>query len=212
VPTKQAIIDVLIGTATQGQFTGDKRDGEIPPITNENFFDEARRCGAEALRARLSRMSYAELLRERDEVARSDAELWKYGEQQIAMQEARDREAEAQAFRRKQADRGRRNKLQFEILEVARYYRGRTIDGRKTTALKAWREIREHRYPATTGTIVAIEVDGKNETMCVRLPDGTKKRSGIQHATWLKHYWPAAAKPTPLSLVKGIVFYFPGTG
>ena len=48
--------------ATKGLFTGDKRDGEAPPITRQNFHSVILRYGARALRARLSQLSHAELL------------------------------------------------------------------------------------------------------------------------------------------------------
>jgi hypothetical protein len=61
--TKQAVIDVIVSEAAK-IFTGDKRDGEAPPITLQNFSTEMFRYGARALRARLSRMPYEVLLAE----------------------------------------------------------------------------------------------------------------------------------------------------
>jgi hypothetical protein len=62
--TKKEIVDWIVAKATFGMFKGDKRDGEAPPITVQNFSLEAGRYGAKALRARLSRLSFAELLTE----------------------------------------------------------------------------------------------------------------------------------------------------
>ena len=58
------IVDWIVAKATWGHFKGDKRDGEAPPITIQNFVLESPRYGARALRARLSRLSSAELLAE----------------------------------------------------------------------------------------------------------------------------------------------------
>jgi hypothetical protein len=64
-PTRNEIIDLIVREATANPvfvgFLGDKRDGQAPPITVENFSTEAQRHGAKALRARLSRLPRAEL-------------------------------------------------------------------------------------------------------------------------------------------------------
>jgi hypothetical protein len=197
-PNKKALLDAIIGAVTHGQFTGDERDGVAQRISPQNFWNEGVRLVARAYREQLSRLSHRGLVSNYQTVVATHAEAWRAfheGEARLAQEE---RDAKVEAFRQQQAERGRRNTLQPEILEAARHYRDRSMGGRKMTAFKAWHAIKKRPYTATTGAIVAIAVDGKNETMCVQLPDGTKKRLGIQFATWPKHYWPAAAKPTPL--------------
>ena len=55
------LIDLIIFKATGGLFTGDERDGDAPRITFQNFHSEKTRLGAQALRARLSRLSPTEV-------------------------------------------------------------------------------------------------------------------------------------------------------
>ena len=62
--TKKEIIDYLVREATAGLFFGDGRDIKAPPITLQNFTHEMVRCGAKALRARLSGLSYRQVLQE----------------------------------------------------------------------------------------------------------------------------------------------------
>jgi hypothetical protein len=62
--TKKQIIDYVVGQATRGRFFGDGRDSKAPPITLQNFTHEMFRCGAKALRARLSGLSYRQVLQE----------------------------------------------------------------------------------------------------------------------------------------------------
>jgi len=62
--TKKQIIDYIVCKATRGLFFGDGRDGKAPPITLRNFTQEMRRCGAKALRARLSGLSYRQVSQE----------------------------------------------------------------------------------------------------------------------------------------------------
>jgi hypothetical protein len=62
--TKKQVIDYIVGQATRGLFFGDARDSKAPPITLQNFTQEMRRCGAKALRARLSGLSYRQVLQE----------------------------------------------------------------------------------------------------------------------------------------------------
>ena len=62
--TKKDIVDLIVAEATNKLFTGDRRDGDAPPITIQNFTDEMIRHGATALRARLSRLSLADLVNE----------------------------------------------------------------------------------------------------------------------------------------------------
>lgn len=62
--TKKQIIDYIVCEATHGLFFGDGRDSKAPPITLHNFTQEVFRCGAKALRARLSGLSYRQVLQE----------------------------------------------------------------------------------------------------------------------------------------------------
>ena len=62
--TKKQLIDYIVYQATRGRFFGDRRDGRAPPITLQNFTQEMFRCGAKALRARLSGLSYRQVLQE----------------------------------------------------------------------------------------------------------------------------------------------------
>jgi hypothetical protein len=69
-PTNKEIIDWMIAAATLGRFKGDKRDGQAPPIKVQNFTNEMIiRYAAKALRARLSRLPFAELRTEAIEAA-----------------------------------------------------------------------------------------------------------------------------------------------
>jgi len=180
--TKRAIIDAIVADATCRRFTGDKRDGDAPPITFENFLDEAFRHGAKALRARLSRLSRGELI----------AELSK-GAACIEKQEEDLRETMALAerlrheeLRQRQADIARRPRLQGAILAAARHYRGRNKN-----AKEAWRAIKQNPYQTGRETVV-IEGDKETEMMYVRSLDGKQMRSPIKFAHWRQRYWPAA--------------------
>jgi hypothetical protein len=62
--TKKQLIDYIVYQATRGLFFGDRRDSKAPPITFQNFTQEMFRCGAKALRARLSGLSYRQVLQE----------------------------------------------------------------------------------------------------------------------------------------------------
>ena len=123
-PTKKEIVDWMVAEATLGRFRGDKRDGEAPPITIQNFTNEmVVHYAAKALRARLSRLSYAELLTE----AVAAADYVKAQREQISqsgeLAERYDREEAARVFRQQQAERGRRSRLQPAILAAAHHYR-----------------------------------------------------------------------------------------
>jgi hypothetical protein len=60
--TRKEIIDYIVSKATGGLFSGDARDGKTPPITAQNFRREIFRLGAKALRARLARLSWRQVL------------------------------------------------------------------------------------------------------------------------------------------------------
>jgi hypothetical protein len=196
--TKGALIDAIVSKVTH--FTGDKRDGDIPPITVQNFHELIVPRSARAYRARLSQMSCAELLGELSAADAFVAGLDAYKEEKLAQLARDDSEAEDQAFRQDQADHGRRPRRQRELIEAAAHHRpSRTMSGRKMTPLIAWGRIKEHPYVATNGATVMIEGEGKTERMLVRSPNGTQRREGILRVTWTKNYWrAAAAKPTLL--------------
>lgn len=186
--TKSEIIDAIVAEATHGLFTGDKRDGEAPPITRQNFPDgEALRYGARALRARLSQLSHAELLGEAAAAVAFRAELEACENEGLQHLERYDREAAAQAFRQRQAELGRRHGgLQPAMLAAARHYRAHGKN-----AKQAWGAIIQKPY-LTGGETVLVKVSEKKETMLVQSPDGTQKRPGIKEPQWQKRYWPAA--------------------
>ena len=110
--SNREIIDLIVSQATYGSFTGDERDGEAPPITFQNFMDEAIRLGAKALRARLSCLPATELQNE------AFASL-KFRE--VSLDHVHQRFAREHS--EQQAERGRKHGLQPEILAAARHYR-----------------------------------------------------------------------------------------
>jgi hypothetical protein len=186
--TKTALIDAIVNEVST--YTGDERDGAAPPITVRNFHEEMFRYGAKELRKRLSRMSLKEVLRERDDKAWFDKEMYERGEQLTAIQERDDREAWAKAFRQQQAERGRRHGPQPEILEAARHYRARGH-----TAGEAWDLIKKEPFKSPSGA--TIRIDGPahkrlSQTMRVISPDGKQLRCVIRFSNWRQLYWPAS--------------------
>ena len=184
-PTKQAIIDVIVAEVTAKQFTGDMRDGDAPPITLQNFQLETVRHGAKALRARLSRLSYAELCAELEVSAEYVAGLQEYVKEVLAYYDHHDREVAAQALRQRQSELGRKPRLQPAILAAARHYRSRD-----KTAKDTWRLIEKTPFRTSDGETVMIE----GGMMHVQPRVGALKRAGIKYAHWLKRYW-LKAKP-----------------
>jgi hypothetical protein len=178
--TKVEIIDAIVAEATKGLFTGDKRDGEAPPITRQNFHPETFRYGARALRARLSQLSHAELLGEAADAAAFGSELDAVYEEGLQLLESGDREAAAQANSQRQSQLALRPRLQPAMLAAARHYRALDVSARR-----AWCSIK--RKPYRTGGETVLIKGGK---MWVRSPDGTQKRSGIKFEQWRKRYWP----------------------
>jgi hypothetical protein len=150
-PTKKEIVDAIIAEATFGRFKGDKRDGETPPITIQNFTDEGFRHAAKALRTRLSRLSLSELLAEAfaavDHVEAKQDQLSHI----VEFAERSEREEAARALRRRQAERGRKSRLQPTILAAAGRYRGHT------SAKEAWDLIKKNPFMADDGSTVMIE-------------------------------------------------------
>jgi hypothetical protein len=181
--TKQAIIDVIVAEATAKQFTGDKRDGDAPPITLQNFQPETLRYGAKALRVRLSRLSYAELRDELEVSAGHLAGLQQYVKEVSAYFDQQDRETAAKTLRQRHSELGRRHGLQPAILAAARHYRGVN-----KKAKDAWHLIEKTPFRTSDGETVIIE----RGVMHVQMHDGTRKRRGIKEPQWEKRYWPAA--------------------
>jgi hypothetical protein len=101
--TKKQVIDYIVCQATRGLFFGDARDSKAPPITLQNFTQEMFRCGAKALRVRLSGLSYRQVLQE----GMAAVEHTEYAEAQqiaaIGQVEQAAREEKVQASRRQLA-------------------------------------------------------------------------------------------------------------
>jgi hypothetical protein len=180
--SKHQIIDLIISKAALGLFTGDKRDGKTPPITFQNFSDEKYRLAAKALRARLSDLSRAELLAE----ARAALKYHNMRLEWNAQYFARER-------RERQAELGRRPRLQPAILAAARYYRSCQAQGRKMYAGEAWRAIQKAPYRTSDGEIVIVD----DNELRVQSRDRTQRRSPIKFAQWQKRYWVAAKGNSP---------------
>jgi hypothetical protein len=185
--TKKEIIDWIIAKAAF-IFMGDKRDGETPPITVQNFFLESGRHGAKALRARLSRLSFDELLGEacavRDYLQARPSELARLAEEAKRQETARE-------HRQRQAEFARKPRLQPAILAAACHYRGRGKN-----AGQAWDALAKAPFTTSDGSTVEI-VGGKNrlaQQMRVKSPNGRKEKRPIGFAQWRKHYWSAAGK------------------
>src|SRR5215831_1972797 len=106
-------------------------DSHLPHLsTPRGALHEQGRYGAKALRARLSRLSYAELLRE----AREARDFFKARPGQLAqLAELVRREEAARVLRQRQAELGRRPRLQPGILAAARHYRDQGV-----SAGEAW--------------------------------------------------------------------------
>jgi hypothetical protein len=184
--TRRKIIDVIVREASAFGFLGDERDGEAPPITLENFSDVIFRLGARALRGRLSRLSLAELLGELDRAATYLESRQEQHKQIIAMAERLRLDDAAETLRRRQAELGRRPRLQSAILAAARHYRAK---GKSSKV--AWDAIKQRPYEAGNGVSVVVD---DQETMHVHSSNALQKRTGIREAQWRQTYWPAAAR------------------
>jgi hypothetical protein len=183
--TKAEIVDRIVTTATFGRFRGDKRDGEAPPITIRNFDLEMARYGAQALRARLSRLSLAELLTEARAARDRPGEL-----AQIAERAKRDEAA--RVLRQRQAELSRRSRLQPAILAAARHYRDRGM-----TAREAWDELNKTQFGTDDSHTVEIEgskLPRLKQRLRVRQADGRQRKRAITFEHWRKSYW-KGAKP-----------------
>jgi len=185
-PTKTDIVDAIIGEATNGQFTGDKRDGTPPPITRQNFLSEMYRYGAKALRARLSRLTYAELLDELETSAVHVATLQEYVKNAVAQLERDDRYADMRARSERQSEIAKRPRLQPAILGAARRCRDRGM-----TAREAWDAL--YKTPFETDDGDTVEIEGPKlrlkQRMRVISRDGRQRKRAISFAQWRKNYW-----------------------
>jgi hypothetical protein len=184
------LVDWIVAKATFGMFTGDKRDGEPPPITVQNWFLDTQRYGAKALRARLSLLSFDELLTEaravRDHFKARPSELARLAE--LAKQQEAARE-----LRQPQAELGRRSRLQPAILAAARFYRNQGMN-----AGEAWDAL--NKTPFTTDDGNTVEIEGSKlprpkQRIRVILRDGRQQKRPIRFNQWRQVYWTAAAKP-----------------
>jgi len=171
---------------TIGRFLGDKRDGEAPPLTIPNWYDQAARYSAKALRARLSRLSRAELWRELIEGAAYIKAL----DDMISASNERVQRAGREAHRRRQAEVASKSRLQADVLLAARHYRDQGV-----SAKKAWETIRKIPFAADTGNTVEIEDRPPHQWMRVKRQDGSQESRTIRLKQWRNVYWPAAAKP-----------------
>jgi hypothetical protein len=173
--TREEIIDLIVAEATPAvcRFMGDDRDGDAPPITLDN---------PQALRARLSRLSRAELDAELASAAAYRATIPTHDEIERLV-----RENNAAELSKRQTERAQRPRLQSAILAAARHYRAQKTMNHK----EAWRAIEANPYAA--GDYRTVTIDG--EKMCVRSRDGTQSRRGITIDQWRQRYWPAASKP-----------------
>jgi hypothetical protein len=184
---RKGIVDAIIAEATNRLFAGDERDGAVPPITLQNFFDESIRYGAKALRARLSRLSRADLLEELNAASNYIEARQERLKEYLALAEQNEREDAARTRRQRQAELGRRHSLQPAILAAARHYR---TEGKN--AKQAWKAIGRKPLSTPDGETVLIKGRGDEERMCVQSRGGKQQRSGIKINHWQKRYWPRA--------------------
>jgi hypothetical protein len=184
--SRKEIVDIVIREATYGLFVGDRRDGDAPPITLQNFTNEMIRYGARALRARLSRLPDVSLLSEATAALEHDAARQKQLQVNAEEGERLQSEDEMRVIRGRLAEYGRRHGVQPAILAAAHHYRGRS----SMSAKVAWRAIKQNPFK-TDGETVIIEGDGDNEIMRVKAQRG-KQRNGIKQPQWQKRYWPTA--------------------
>jgi hypothetical protein len=192
LPTKKQLIDAMIAEATHGYFKGDKRDGETPPITVQNFFGEMSRHAARALRARLSRLSRVELFTEAFAAADYAKARQEQSSQIVELADGYEREEAAQVLRQRQAELGRRPRLQSPILAAARHYRGHGA-----SAGEAWDALCKTPFKTEDGHTVKVEgpkLSRLEQRMRVISRDGRQQKRAISFEQWRKNYW-KNAKP-----------------
>jgi hypothetical protein len=186
---RRLIIDRTIAKATWGTFTGDERDGKTPPITAENFSIEFYRYFAKGLRARWIRLSSAKLRAEARVVRRAH---FKNPSELAQLAELVAREKAARELRERQAELGRRSRLQPGILAAACYYRNQRVN-----AGEAWDAVRKTPFTTDDGSTAEIKGDKRSrleQRMLVRHADGRQQKRAISFGQWRKSYW-KAAKP-----------------
>jgi hypothetical protein len=176
VPSKQTLIEAIIDAAKHGRFARNKL-GERP-TTFENLQTELLQCDeqtAQAVRARLSRLSKAQLMCLLHE--------WVY---------AADKYYEREKLREKQRELGRRPRSRSSIAKIARQSAASDYRARNMRAKDAWDAIKERPYQTDT-EIVRIEGCGNNETMRVRSRDDeTPIGRAIRFNRWQDYEWPLA--------------------
>jgi hypothetical protein len=196
-PTKTDIVDAIIGEATRGQFTGDKRDGAPPPITLQNFLSETFRYGAKALRARLSRLTLAELLLELEASVVHVEMLQEHVKGWLTQYERDERAANVRARSERQSELAKRPHPQPAIVTAARHYRDLGMN-----AGEAWDVINKTPFATDAGNTVEIvgsKLPRLKQRMRVILRDGRQQKRSIGFDQWRQRYWSAAgslAKPT----------------
>ena len=126
---------------------------------------------AKALRARLSQLSFAELLTEAFEVSIYVKANQEQLSQIVELAERNEREEAAQGHRQRQAELGRRSRLQPAILAAASHYRQIA----KKSAKEAWLAINHNPYETDDGSVVIVAPKGGNEEMLVRSRRTAKK-------------------------------------
>jgi hypothetical protein len=185
--TRKEIIDWIVAKATIGMFTGDKRDREAPPITIQNFTVQAQRYGAKALRARLSRLSFEELLTE----ARGVLAYFKARPselEQIAERVKRDEAKRVHSHR--QSEFAKKPRLQIAIVAAARHCRNQRMN-----AGEAWDALKKAPFETDDGNTVEIEgtkLPRIEQRMRVISRGGRQRKRPISFSQWRQRYWPAA--------------------
>jgi hypothetical protein len=153
------------------------------------------RYGAKALRARLSKLSFADLL---TEAIAADDYLKARQEQssQILKLAVRyEREETEVALSQRQAEFAKRPRVKAAIVDAivaaARHYRNQQVN-----AGEAWDALCKTPFRTEDGYIVKIEgseLSRPEQRLCVISPDGTQPKRPIGFDQWRKRYWAAAA-------------------
>ena len=143
-----------------------------------------------ALRARLSRLSFAELLTEGiatlDHVKANQEQL----SQMVELAERYDREEVSQALSQRQAEFARQPRLQPAILAAARHYRDLGMN-----AGQAWDAVAKTPFATGDGRVVVEGSKRSRLTQRLRVisRDGTQRKRPIGFSQWRQRYWPPAS-------------------
>ena len=206
--TRRAIIDAIVADVTADRLRiGDNRDSNAPPIAFQNFYLVARRHGAKALRAHLSRLSYADLRAEFESITAYHAGVKADLKDEIARLRREEQVAKAQsaqhlkivktlayhrklAYSEQQRERARRPRLQRAILAAARHYRSCGMN-----AKEAWDAIKKSPFSTNDGDTVEVADSSRPRTEQVMrhlLPDRRQPKRAIRFSQWRQRYWTAA--------------------